>query len=222
MEKFIEFDLYEENVYIQNMLIHGRYLYAVISIGETEYINVIRIDLENEDAAVLYSDEKNREKAAGISLINENFIISAAAGYIYKSDLDMQTFETLTAADNIRQLDIYDGYVYYCDTINKILYRHNIKSGETEMLLDGVTEFCIDGDFMYYILFDKNNIIYKANLKSEYIDFYNKVEIYKPEQNHYLGEWSIKNEYLYTTLYYGGVKNLVRIKLNSGSAYYLF
>ena len=222
IEKLIEFDIYEENAYIQNMLIHGRYLYVVISIGDMARLNVVRIDLENEDAVVLHSDDKDKEKIAGLMRIHENYIISAASGYIYKSDLDMKNFETLTSADNIRQLDIHDGYIYYCDTKTKKLYRHNIKANVTELLLDGVSEFDIDSDFIYYSLFPENGVIYRARLDAEHIDFYNKVEIYKPEQGYYLREWSVRDEYIYTLLFYNGYDILSRMYLNSSSDPYIF
>jgi len=217
IEKFIEFDIYGESAYIQNMIIHGRYLYAVISIGDTAYLNVVRIDLENEDAVVLYSDDK--EKAAGILRIHENYIIIFASGYIYKSDLDMRNFETLTSSGNISQLDIHAGHIYYCDAENKKLYRHNIKSNETEMLLDGVIEFCIDGDFIYYAL---DNVIYRAKLDAEHIDFYNKAAIYKPDQGYYLREWNVKNEYIYTLLFYDGYDILSRVYINASFDPYIF
>jgi len=242
-EKFIEFDLSDEYVYIQNMLVYGRYLYVVVSTEDSAYLTVVRIDLENEDACILYSDgkdAKNKEKAAGLTHIYENYIISIAPGYIYKCDLDMKNFETLTSADNIKQLEIYGDYIYYCNTENRKLFRYNIKSNKEEFLLDNVLKFCADGGFLYYTLreprettdklgvlvssgFYEDNIIYRAQLDGEYIDFYNKTAVYKPEHGYYFGEWSVKYGYVYTLLYSdNNCDVLSREYLNSSSGPYIF
>jgi hypothetical protein len=242
IEKFFEFDMYDETVYIQKLLIHGRYLYAVLSIGEKEYLEIIRIDLEEENACVLYSDNKdtkNKDKVEGMSLFYDSYIICVGIGNIYKCDLDLKNFERLTTADNVGQLDIYDGYIYYSDTESRKLYRCNMQSKKSELLLDNAFEFCIDGDFLYYALrelretkdelgilisseFYKSDIIYRTKLDSEYLDFYNKVEVYKPEQEYSLGKWGVKDEYIYTLLYSKKNNILCRVKTNSNSDSYIF
>jgi len=242
IEKIFEFDLYDETVYIQKLLIHGRYLYAMLLVGEKEYLDVVRIDLEEENACILYSDNKdatNKNKIEGMSLFYENYIICVTLDQIYKCDLDLKNFDRLTAADNVGQLDIYGGYIYYSDTESKKLYRCNIKSKTKELLLENAFRFYIDGDFIYYTLCGlyetkdalgilisselyKSEIIYRTKLESEYLDFYNKVEVYKPEQGYYLGEWGVKNEYIYTLIYFENSNMLSRINVNSNSKPYLF
>ena len=222
IEKLFEFDMYDENVYIQKMTVHGRYLYVILAIGDLSYLEIARIDLENEDACVLYSDNKdstNKEKVSGTFRFYGNYMISVSSGNIYKCDLDLRNFETLTEANNVRQFDIsFDDYVYYCDTESRKLYRCNIKTKKSELLLDGAFRFYIDGFYLYYTLREKHDtkddlgiivssefydddIIYRTALDTEYIDFYNKVEAYKPEQGYHLGDWGVEYNGIYALLY---------------------
>jgi len=174
MDKLIEFEKGDENAYIQNMFICGGYLYAVVSADDMTQLTVARIDLENEIACIVYSDEKdlgNRDKIMGL-VYNKNFMFSMENGTLYNCGLDLAKF-TKIFSFGYGSFDIYNPDIYYldCGRIYGYLFDDNKKIYKTELLRDvetyasktvdiikTVKAFCIDGDFLYYTIIEYHYI----------------------------------------------------------------
>jgi hypothetical protein len=245
MDKLIEFEMGDENAYIHQIFTYGRYLYAVVSaktdisrfgemIEEITQLTVVRIDLEEENACVLYSDNKNmddRDKIENL-IYNKNHILCSADGVIYICDPDMRIFQQLTTDGygNIRHLDINDRDIYVSagDTLYGFLYNIEYKSYGLKMILGNINDFCVDDGFLYYTLHDKNGI-YKVKLdtgldRMPYMDYFiNSTVVYTSESGYSIKEWNVRNDYIYTLLYSAdSYTTLSRVKANSNSVFYIF
>jgi len=142
-----------------------------------EDLSVVRIDLFHENAVVVYSDLKNpvdKDKIAFANdfyFIGDKIVMPISDFYSYKTvfnicNVDMQNIRVLfeTEPGNIANGDniyLYDEDIYYLETVYREttvgthaeytrLCRINIETGIKEILLDGVADFCIDGDLLYY------------------------------------------------------------------------
>jgi len=167
MDKLIEFERGEEDAYIRNMVLDGGFLYVWVSAGydafagrelteETEMLDlgVVKIDLGEESACVLYSEGTQRKDyVLNLSRFCGGYIFGAApksplavpyssvpvGGVIYRCGLDIKSFAPVvdlgyfltTDGEYVsicaRQFDIYGDAIYYTTTAGSELYRHNMR-----------------------------------------------------------------------------------------------
>jgi len=179
------------------------------------------------------------------------------------------TFTSLTPFDGgIKQFNTHAGNIYYLTyRLYGYIFDMDKKEYQTELLIDydyregvkcdresieskhcniwsGVLNFCIDGDFIYWTMWESHEIIserglrvgnayyddgiiYRTRLDSDpennYIDFHGRTAVYKPEQGYKLGDWNIKDGYIYAVLYSeNGYKTLSRVNIGSNSPTHIF
>jgi outer membrane protein assembly factor BamB len=205
MDKLIEFEMGDESAYIHNMFICNGYLYAIYSaktevlrlgeiVEEITQLTVARINLEKENACIVYADNINagdREKIENL-MYNKNMLLSMEDGNIYNCNADFTKFTELSSFGygNVRHFDSYDGDLYYAASDRFYGYIHNgdKKAYMTAMLFgdmntfkkDGkyILDFCIDGDFLYYTLREIYNIVRDGGAIVSY-DIYDDNIIYR-------------------------------------------
>jgi hypothetical protein len=210
---------------------------------------IVRIDIEEENAVVIYSSDKNAPNINrllnGMLYLTGDRFLSPTANTIYRLDLDLQSSSVFLEMDiNLTiiaySLCMYNDDIYYLcnfagnDWNDRKLYKYNKKMNEPELLVDGIHEIYISGDYLYYTLYEpygaysynavdldkdndeylsgnivpeifyNGNAIYRVKLDYGYFDFREKVEVYRPEKGYYLGEWKVHDNYIYTTLYTDG------------------
>ena len=163
-------------------------------------------------------------------------------GMIYQTDLNMSGFFIMadlgcymvTADDGkryylpftARQADTHGGYIYYTKNPGDTLFRRDLKTKEEESVLYGVSSFFIENGFLYY----GSSEVYKINLEGggytdpenqvPYVDFDAKTDVYKPEAGYFLGEWSVKDGYVYALLRSEkDGETLARININSNKVF---
>ena len=166
IDKLIEF----ENSYPYNIEIFGRYIYvwlADVEVGSDWQI--IRIDIEQENAVVIYSSDENVNIVSGIRhklyLTGDRFL-SPVGNNISRVDLDFQSSSVLLEMDiNLTIIPyflcMYNDDIYYLcndaavnDWNNKKLYKYNPKMDKPELLADDIYDINISGDFLYYTLYE--------------------------------------------------------------------
>jgi len=280
MDKLIEFEIEDESTYVHDIFIQSKYLYVVYSSyfyidGRRNMANltIARIDLENEDACIVYSDNRNpnvQDKIEGL-MYNNDRIISSSDGILYRVGADMSfTILTSFGGERIQSFNTHAGNIYYlAGVLNGYIFDMDKKAYQTELLIDidfrqgvkcdvhsdfpgakncnifyGLVAFCIDGDFIYWTVFESHNImgesglqigsdyiedgiIYRARLDNDpennFIDFHGRTPIYMPESGYSLGEWNIQEGYIYAVLYSDdGYRTLSRTRIGSSAAPYVF
>jgi len=202
IENLIEF----ENEYIIKVYIYGRYVYVhlVDSIVQYDY-RVVRIDLEEENAVVVYSDYKdafNKNKLSFDLYFTNGRILSPVGNNIYRCDLDLQRFNVFLEFESgagvlPNSLCMYKNDIFFlCGSAeqngnNRTLYKYNSKMDEPELLFAGIYDICINGDFLYYSLCEpyeayRYNVVEYDENGDEFLTgsivpetFYNGNEIYR-------------------------------------------
>ena len=79
------------------------------------------------------------------------------AEQLYKCDYNLRNAQKITGNYKIKTYEICDGVVWYLtETGDRMgdLYRKDLSGGETELIYEDVTWFCMDGDTLYYSLYD--------------------------------------------------------------------
>ena len=235
IDKLIEFEMGDEDACIHKIFASGKYLYAVVSAEEMTQLTVVRVDLEEENACILYSDDKdmgNREKIENLAH-NKNYILSSADGVLYLCDPDMRFFWPLSMGGygRIRRLDANDGDIYVLagDALCGFLYDPEDKAYSLRVALVGIDDFCIYDGFLYYTLHEKNSEIRKVKLDNvferiPYMDYFlGSTVFYTFEPGILAGGWNIKNGFVYALLDSGdGNAALSRIDTGDGSRSYVF
>ena len=168
---------------------------------------------------MLYRYDLNADKfAAAIELGYETY---------YDEDGNLAGYTTIIAL----QADIYGGYIYYTNNIGRFC-RYNTKTKQKEELAYGITDFYIDGDWLYYFMSWKDTV-YKVKLDGvytdsvnefTYIDFANAAAVYSVKEGERLDGWGVKGGYIYTLLYSysGGSQKLSRSIIGSSAAPHIF
>ena len=161
MDKLIEFEMGDDDVYVRNMMIDGGCIYAWVSAGYDEYLqkeaesstemmdlSVVKIDLESENACIIYSeDARNKEQILKLSCFYGGYIYGSnptetvfvlptmmpVSGTIYKCDSDMKNFSVI--------IDL--GYITLRDPITKFITGYNSVSAR---------QIDVYHEYIYYIL----------------------------------------------------------------------
>jgi hypothetical protein len=223
MDKLIEFEMGDEDAHIHRIFTCGRYLYAVVSakttvavygemVEEMTQLTVVRVDLEEENACVLYSDNidmGNRDKIENLAS-NKNQILVSADGVLYLCDPDLRFFWPLFMGEYgiIRHIDTNerDIYVLAGDTVYGFLYDAKEKKYSARAALGNVNNFCVESGFLYYTPNGKNTI-FRVELDTDlermpHMDYLlRSIAANAPEKDYSDGEWIIRNGYIYTLLH---------------------
>ena len=201
MDKLIEFKMNDDNVYINKMMIYGRYLYSWFSAEGMMDLSIVRIDLEEKNSCVVYSeDSANKEHALALSLFNENNVsgflpsydisyapsITPSNGILYQFDLDMKNMSILMELEYITTKDENDRVTGY---ITPSIKQYDIYNGD-----------------IYYTFSDSNNNqLYRYNIKSNKKQQLSETAI---------SEFYIEGEYIYYTV--PNLPDIYRTKLDGG------
>ena len=203
LDKLIEFEMGDESSHIHKMFANGRYLYAVVSADDMTQLTVVRINLVNQDACIVYADEKDandRDKIEELIYYRNNIYCSVPSkpvkmtsmpvgGSIYSCSSDMTRFNLIEpdlgcyAVYKDGDLIGYKAYtarqidVYgdymYYSSDNGAFYRCNMKLDRKEMLHYNIQNFYINDDMLYYNTY--GDTIYRLKLDDYYTDSENEI-----------------------------------------------
>ena len=210
MDKLIEFEMGDDDVFIRRMEIDGSNLYVWYSAGYDEYLKkeaeslsemldltVARIDLANKSAYIIYSENaRDKEQAMKLTCFHGGYIYGSfptetitvpphmmpVSGTIYKCDSDMKSFNTV--------VDL--GYITVKDEAGFIKEYSSISARKID----------IYNEYIYYIV-DMCNEFCRYNMKMKKIE-----SLTTGVQNFY-----INGDFLYYTMMYGD-NSIYRVKLD--------
>ena len=192
------------------------------------------------------------------------------SGAIYRCNSEMKNFSAVIdlgynicvdkntglttgyTSNSARQVGVYNNYIYYILDNTSQICRYNMKLKKTDEFIGGVSEFYIDGEYLYYTqnnyvtYGDENNhlysvkSIYRVKIDGDYTDIENKVTyvdfshpvlVYQPKHEYFLLDWGVKDDYIYTVLsvysddyddFNDLRQTLTRTKINSNAEPYIF
>lgn len=141
----------------------GRFLYFTEQtvtgqdkFGKQESVlKLYRYDLETGKTDSL--GERSSDTYFGCAVPYGGEIYYLYANQLYKCDYNLSNAKNLTVNYKIKIFEIRDDTVWFLtETGDKMgeLYRMDLSGGEAELLYENVTWFCLDGDTLYYSLYD--------------------------------------------------------------------
>ncbi|MCL1859431.1 MAG: DUF5050 domain-containing protein [Oscillospiraceae bacterium] len=211
LDKLIEFEMGDDDVFIRNMMVYGENLYAWVSAGYDEYLqkeaesasdmmdlSVVKIDLRGGNGRIIYSEEsRNKEQILNLTRFYEGYFYGSipaetivvtptmvpVGGVIYKCDADMKSFNAVLDLGYITRIDAVTGLTVEYVSINAL-------------------ELDIYNEYIYYID-NMGNGLCRYNTKMQ-----------KKEEGlcNNLSEFYIDGDMMYYTVF--GGREIYRVKLD--------
>ena len=124
--------------------------------GKLEYVLALhRYDLESGKTDYLGTIPGNRDFLKPTAYNGEIYYIDAYE--LYKCDYNLRYAQKISGNHKVKIFEIRDNTVWFLtETKDKRggLYRRDLSGGETELVYEDVTWFSLDGDTLYYSLYD--------------------------------------------------------------------
>ncbi len=159
--KYDIIDTYESGWSITRM---GRFIYFREQIvtgtdqktGEQQTVHAFyRYDLETGKTD--YLGKRSSDTQFGYPTPYNGEIYYLDSYSLYKCDYNLRYAKKVTGDHKIKMFEIRDNMVWFLTETGEEmgeLYRMDLSGGEAELLYKNVTWFCMDGDMLYYSLYD--------------------------------------------------------------------